>query len=205
MWWKLWRKHWRGLLIEMFAVFIGVSAAFAMDSYRERSEKSERRQQIVQLFLKDIADAEKRMEQQEKWEQTSPYTALFLKRYEAGEMPEVQFFQLPEFNSTQVWMGILQAGGGEVLDTETLRNLENLIILNEISISQHRLFNDIMREQVLSSIDNPATHFYDLETKKLRKSYAWLPYYLQQIQGLSKAVPGALANLRASLEAELKK
>ena len=200
MWWKLWRRHWQGLLIEMVAVFIGVSAAFALDSYRELQEKAERRQQVVELLLKDVIDAEKRLEESMKWVNESPMYGQFLEKLDTKQMPPLKYFALPDFNSTQIWITMLQSGGAAVIDVELLRDVENLIVLNDAWIAQNLQFNELNRTMLLPNLEQPAEHFYDLDTAMLRPKYAWYSYYLRTSLRMAQQVQAQLPVLKARLE-----
>lgn len=205
MWWKLWRRHWQGLLIEMVAVFIGVSAAFALDSYREHQEKAERRQQVVELLLKDVIDAEKRLEETLKWVNESPMYGQFLEKLDAKQMPPLKFFALPDFNSTQIWITMLQSGGAAVIDVELLRDVENLIVMNDAWIAQNLQFNELNRTMLLPNLEQPPAHFYDPDTAMLRPKYGWYPYYLRTSLQMTKQVQALLPTLKIKLEEQLQR
>ena len=205
MWWKLWRRHWQGILIEVLAVFIGVTGAFALDSYRESAEKAERRQQTLELMLKDVIDAEQRVAAGLAAAHQSEFVGGFLQALENGERPPLRFFWLEDFNSPQIWMSMLQAGGAEVLSVDTLRELENLIILNDIAIAQNRVFNQLVQLHLVPVLDQPAAFFYQTDTSKLRLQFGWYRYYLKNSLAMSEKVSQGLPKLRKALEAELER
>src|SRR3990167_3232516 len=135
MWRKLWRRHWQGLLIEMFAVFIGVSAAFALDNYRENKERAEKRQQFIELMQRDLQLLKTEVQRSKGAFDSGP-PGEWLAAYEAGKMPPLMAVLIPEANRSQVWLVLLQSGAAQTLDIQLLAQVEAYLLENELLVSQ---------------------------------------------------------------------
>ena len=109
---------------ELVLVFIGVYAAFWLNSYQQRQQDAERRDRIlasIEQTLREGIESSKinRAEQQE------PAAAEFRRALDAGEMPPLRPFVFITDYSPSDLATMLQSGGVQLLDLQTLRALRN--------------------------------------------------------------------------------
>jgi hypothetical protein len=109
---------------ELVLVFIGVYAAFWLNDYQQRRQDAERRDRIlasIEQTLREGIESSKinRTEQQE------PAAAEFRRALEAGEMPPLRPFVFITDYSPSDLATMLQSGGVQLLDVQTLRALRN--------------------------------------------------------------------------------
>ena len=109
---------------ELVLVFIGVYAAFWLSNYQQRQQDAERRDRIlasIEQTLREGIESSKinRVEQQE------PAAAEFWRAMNAGEMPPLRPFVFITDYSPSDLATMLQSGGVQLLDVQTLRALRN--------------------------------------------------------------------------------
>src|SRR6266481_9074129 len=111
-------------LAELILVFVGVYAAFWLNSYQQHREQVQRRDQILSYLeqrLQDGIDSVKRDGAQEEKQ-----VAEFQRALAAGEMPPLRPFAFfTDYNPADI-ATLLQAGGIELLDIKTLTVLREM-------------------------------------------------------------------------------
>jgi hypothetical protein len=170
-------SHFGRWVAELILVFVGVYAAFWLNSYQQRRQDAERRDQILASFeqqLREGIDSGKinRANQERR-------AAEFQHALEAGEMPPLQPFAFITDYSPSDWATMRQSGGVQLLDVQTLmavRNDESVIRWGLGDMARYQKLSD---ELIVPNLDQDVSFFYDPATKKLRKRFEIYPEALQ--------------------------
>src|SRR6266516_5929963 len=116
-------SHFGGWVAELVLVFVGVYAAFWLNNFQQHREDAQRRDQILasleQEFRKGIDSGKIVGAKQER------EAAEFRRALEAGEMPPLHSFVFTTDYSPGDFATLLQSGGIQLLDLETLTALRN--------------------------------------------------------------------------------
>jgi hypothetical protein len=108
---------------ELVLVFIGVSAAFWLNNYQQHQQEAKRRDQILaslERLLRDGIESGKVSAAKEEQE-----AAEFQHALDADQMPPLRPFVFTTDYSPGDFATLLQSGGIELLDVETLTALRN--------------------------------------------------------------------------------
>ncbi len=108
---------------ELILVFVGVYAAFRLNDYQQHRQDAERRDRIlasIEEQLREGIESGKinRANQERK-------AAEFQRALDAGEMPSLQPFVFTTDYSPTDWATMLQSGGVQLLDVQTLMAVRN--------------------------------------------------------------------------------
>jgi hypothetical protein len=162
---------------ELVLVFVGVYLAFWLNSYQQHQQDAERRDQILASLEQQLQQGiESGKINRAKQEQRA---AEFQRALDAGEMPPLQPFVFITDYSPSDWATMLQSGGVQLLDVETLmavRNDESVIRWGLSGMAHYQKLSD---ELIVSNLDQDISFFYDPATKKLRKRFEIYPDALQ--------------------------
>ena len=162
---------------ELILVFVGVYAAFWINNYQQRQQDAERRDQILasleQQLREGIESGKINRAKQER------RAAEFQRALDAGEMPSLQpFVFITDYSATD-WATLLQSGGVQLLDVQTLmavRNDESVIRWGLNDMARYQKLSD---ELIVPNLDQDISFFYDPVTRKLRKRFEMYPEALQ--------------------------
>src|SRR5437667_2744058 len=108
---------------ELVLVFIGVYAAFWLNNYQQHQQDAERRDRIlasIEQTLREGIESGKVNRAKEERE-----AAEFRRGLDAGEMPQLHPFVFTTDYSPGDFATLLQSGGIQLLDLETLTALRN--------------------------------------------------------------------------------
>jgi len=169
--------HFGRWVAEVILVFVGVYAAFWLNSYQQRQQDAERRDRILasieQLLRQGIESGKISRAKQER------RAADFQRALDAGEMPPLQPFVFITDYSPGDFATMLQSGGNQLLDLETLtalRNDESVIRWGLAGMARYQKLSD---ELIVPNLNQDISFFYDPTTKKLRKQFEIYPDALQ--------------------------
>ena len=169
---RLWR--W---LVELFLVFIGVYAAFWLNNYQQHQEEAKRRDQILasleQILREGIESGKVNAAKEER------VAAEFQRALNAGEMPPLHPFVFTTDYSPGDFATLLQAGGIELLDVETLTALRNDESVIRWGLSRMNHYQKLSDELIVPNLGQELSFFYDPSTKKLRERFEMYPDALQ--------------------------
>ena len=185
---------------ELVLVFVGVYAAFWLNNYQQRQQDAERRDQILasleQQLSKGIESGKINRAKQER------RAAEFQRALDAGEMPPLQpFVFITDYSATD-WATLLQSGGVQLLDVQTLmavRNDESVIRWGLNDIARYQKLSD---ELIVPNLDQDISFFYDPATKKLRKRFEIYPQALQATVKFANELERTHINLLKQIQAE---
>ena len=110
--------------LELFIVFVGVSAAFAVENYRDEREKDERRAAVYRALdreLRQMAETHGPVLQRQMTEQLATWDRAIAR----GEKPLPPSFRIPDAERppTGVWDAAVATGTIELLEPELMFEL----------------------------------------------------------------------------------
>jgi hypothetical protein len=162
---------------ELILVFVGVYGAFWLNNYQQHQQDAERRGQILaaleQQLREGIESGKINRANQER------RAAEFQRALDAGEMPPLQPFVFITDYSPSDWATMLQSGGVQLLDVQTLmavRNDESVIRWGLSGMARYQKLSD---ELIVPNLNQDISFFYDPTTRKLRKQFEIYPEALQ--------------------------
>ena len=162
---------------ELVLVFVGVYAAFWLNNYQQRQQDAERRDRILgsieQLLQQGIESGKINRAKQER------RAAEFQRALDAGEMPQLQPFVFITDYSPGDFATMLQSGGNQLLDLETLTALRNDESVIRWGLSGMARYQKLSDELIVPNLNQDISFFYDPATRKLRKQFEIYPEALQ--------------------------
>jgi len=162
---------------ELVLVFVGVYAAFWLNNYQQHREEAGRRDQILAALEQQLQEGiESGKINRAKQEQKA---AEFRRALGAGEMPPLEPFVFTTDYSPTDWATILQSGGVQLLDVQTLmavRNDESVIRWGLSRMARYQQLSDAL---IVPNLDQDISFFYDPATRKLRKRFEIYPQALE--------------------------
>lgn len=170
--WTEARQRFKDLLV----VFFGVYAAFLLNRFETDRRDAQRRGQIFDALEREVRANVDEMKQGVSAARVE--IDAFDRKLAAGEMPSLAVSYNNSSYSPSDDATLLQAGGIDVLDVQTLDELRKVNGLR-------RSFAASMRNQFELELMILGTHeggeFYDAETKQLKKHFTWYPVVLHQV------------------------
>jgi len=171
----LWRLgRW---MAELVLVFVGVYAAFWLNNYQQHLQEAKRRDQIlasIEQTLRDGIESGKINGAQEERQ-----AAEFQQALDAGEMPRLHPFVFTTDYTPIDLATLLQSGGIELLDVETLTALRNDESVIRWGLSRMAHYQKLSDELIVPNLDEDISFFYDPAAEKLRKRFEMYPEALQ--------------------------
>jgi hypothetical protein len=166
--------HWTA---ELLLVFVGVSAAFWLSNYQEHRQEAKHRDQIlasIERLLRQGIESGKLNAAREEQER-----AKFQRALEAGEMPALRPYVFTTDYSPGDFAALLQSGGVQLLDVETLTALRNDESVIRWGLSKLQRYQKLSDELIVPNLGRDLSFFYDPATGKLRKPFELYPEALQ--------------------------
>ena len=186
---------------ELVLVFVGVYAAFWLSNYQQHRQDAERRDRIlasIEQTLREGIESSKinRAEQQE------PAMAEFRRALAAGEMPPLRPFVFITDYSPSDLATMLQSGGVQLLDVETLRALRNDESVIRWGLARMARYQKLSDELIVPNLDRDVSFFYDPATRKLRQQFEIYPEALEATVKLANELEQTHAELLKQIQAE---
>jgi len=186
---------------ELVLVFVGVYAAFWLNSYQQHQQDAERRDRIlasIEQTLREGIESSKinRVSEQE------PAAAKFQRALNAGEMPPLRPFVFITDYSPSDLATMLQSGGVQLLDVQTLRALRNDESVIRWGLARMARYQKLSDELIVPNLDQDISFFYDPTTKKLRKRFEIYPEALQETVNLANDLERTHTELLKQIQAE---
>jgi hypothetical protein len=158
---------------ELVLVFVGVYAAFWLNSYQQHREDAARRDQILASFEQQLrVGIESGRTNRAKQEQRA---AEFRRALNAGEMPPLHPFVFTTDYSPVDWATMLQSGGVQLLDVQTIMAVRNDESVIRWGLSRLAWYQKLSDELIVPNLDQDISFFYDPSTTKLRKRFEIYP------------------------------
>jgi hypothetical protein len=105
--------------------------------------------------------------------------AGFRRALDAGEMPLLEPFVFITDYSPSDWATMLQSGGVQLLDVQTLMAVRNDESVIRWGLSRMAWYQKLSDELIVPNLDQDISFFYDPATKKLRKRFEIYPDALE--------------------------
>jgi hypothetical protein len=187
-------------LAELVLVFVGVYAAFWLSNYQQQHQNLQRRDQILASLERTLTEGiESGKTSRAKEEQRA---AEFQRALDAGEMPPLHPFVFTTDYSPGDFATLLQSGGIELLEVETLTTLRNDETVIRWGLSRMQHYQKLSDELIVPNLDQDASFFYDLVTKKLRNRFEIYPEALQATVTFARELERAHTDLLKRIKAE---
>jgi len=160
-------------MAELVLVFVGVYAAFWLNNYQQHRQDADRRDQILASLEQQLQEGIKSGKtNRAKQEQEA---AEFRRALDAGEMPPLHPFVFTTDYSPIDWATILQSGGVQLLDVQTIMAVRNDESVIRWGLSRMAWYQKLSDELIVPNLDQDISFFYDPVTKKLRKRFEIYP------------------------------
>jgi hypothetical protein len=158
---------------ELVLVFVGVYAAFWLSNYQQRGQDAERRDRILASIERTLREGIESNEISRAKQQQE--AAEFRRALDAGEMPPLRPFVFTTDYSPGDFAALLQSGGIQLLDLETLTALRNDETIIRWGLSRMTRYTKLSDELIMPNLDQDISFFYDPAPKKLRKRFEFFP------------------------------
>jgi hypothetical protein len=193
-------SHVGGWIAELVLVFVGVYAAFWLNSFQQRQQDAERRDRILASIERTLIEGiESNKTNRAKQEREA---AEFQRALDADEMPALRpFVFITDYNPGD-FATMLQAGGIQLLDLETLTALRNDESVIRWGLSRIARYQKLSDELIVPNLDQDISFFYDPATKKLRKRFEIYPEALQETVNFANQLERTHTQLLKQIQAE---
>jgi hypothetical protein len=187
-------------LAELLLVFVGVYAAFWLSNYQQRQQDQERHDRIlasIEQTLQEGIESNKisRAKQQQR-------AAEFRRALDAGEMPPLHPFVFTTDYSPGDFATILQSGGIQLLDLETLTALREDESIIRWGLSRMARYTKISDDLIVPNLDQGISFFYDPATKRLRTRFEFYPEALDATVRFANELERTHTKLLKRIQAE---
>jgi len=162
---------------ELVLVFVGVYAAFWLNNYQQRQQDQERHDRILASIEQTLREGIESNNVSRAKEQQQ--VAEFRRALDAGEMPPLHPFVFTTDYSPGDFATILQSGGIQLLELETLTALRKDESVIRWGLSGMARYQKLSDELIVPNLNQDISFFYDPTTKKLRKQFEIYPEALQ--------------------------
>src|SRR5215472_4258503 len=185
---------------ELLLVFVGVYAAFWLNNYQQRQQDQERHDRIlasIEQTLREGIESNKvsRAKEQQR-------VADFRCALDAGEMQPLPPFVFTTDCSPGDFATILQSGGIQLLDLQTLTALRNDESIIRWGLSRMARYTKLSDELIVPHLDQDISFFYDPATRKLRKRFDMYPQALDETVKFANELERTHTALLKQIQAE---
>jgi hypothetical protein len=186
---------------ELVLVFVGVSAAFWLSNYQQHRQDAERRDQILAFIEQTLSEGIESSKINRAREQ-EPEAAEFRRALDAGEMPPLRPFVFITDYSPSDLATMLQSGGVQLLDVQTLRALRNDESVIRWGLARMARYQKLSDDLIVSNLGQDISFFYDPATKKLRKQFEIYPKALEERVDFAHELERTHTELLKQIQAE---
>ena len=163
---------------ELVLVFVGVYLAFWLSNYQQHRQDAERRDRILAYIEQTLSEGIESSKANREKDQ-EPEAAEFRRALDAGETPPVRPFVFITDYSPSDLATMLQSGGVQLFDVQTLRALRNDESVIRWGLARMARYQKLSDELIVPNLDRDISFFYDQATKKLRKQFEIYPKALE--------------------------
>jgi len=144
-------------MAELVLVFVGVYAAFWLNNYQQHRQDADRRDQILASLEQQLQEGIKSGKtNRAKQEQEA---AEFRRALDAGEMPPLHPFVFTTDYSPIDWATILQSGGVQLLDVQTIMAVRNDESVIRWGLSRMAWYQKLSDELIVPNLDQDISFF----------------------------------------------
>ncbi|PYK12102.1 MAG: hypothetical protein DME65_05090 [Verrucomicrobia bacterium] len=186
---------------ELILVFIGVSAAFWLSNYQQHRQDAERRDQILGFIEQTLSKGIKSSKVNRAKEQ-EPEATEFRRAVDAGEMPPLRPFVFITDYSPSDLATMLQSGGVQLLDVQTLRALRSDESVIRWGLARMARYQKLSDDLIVPNLDKEISFFYDPATRKLRKQFEIYPKALEARVNFANELERTHTELLKQIQAE---
>lgn len=158
-------------LAELVTVFVGVYAAFLLNSYQVHRQERQRREQILAWL--DKVYSESAVQIRTETDTLRSRAEEFQRQVDAGARPRLTPLDINTDYDPADLAGLLQGGGFDLLEVKTIHGLRDVEGTFRLIVSLCRHDEQLSDSLVLPYADLDQAMFYDPVTKKLLRKYAW--------------------------------
>ena len=185
---------------ELVLVFVGVYAAFWLNNYQQRQQDQERHDRILGSIEQTLSEGiESNRDSRAKEQQQ---VAEFRRALDAGEMPPLHPFVFTTDYSPGDFATILQSGGIQLLELETLTALRKDESVIRWGLSGMARYQKLSDELIVPNLNQDISFFYDPTTKKLRKQFEIYPKALEERVDFAHELERTHTELLKQIQAE---
>jgi hypothetical protein len=185
---------------ELVLIFVGVYAAFWLNNYQQHRQDAERRDRILASIERTLREGIESNEISRAKQQRE--AVEFRRALDAGEMPPLRPFVFTTDYSPGDFATLLQSGGIQLLDLETLTALRNDETIIRWGLSRMTRYTKLSDELIVPNLDQDISFFYDPATKKLRKRFEIYPQALDETVKFANELERTHTELLKRIQAE---
>jgi hypothetical protein len=186
---------------ELVLVFVGVYAAFWLNNYQQHRQDAERRDRILAYIEQTLREGIESSKVNRAKEQ-EPEAVEFQRALDVGEMPPVRPFVFITDYSPSDLATILQSGGVQLFDVQTLRALRSDESVIRWGLQRMARYQKLSDELIVPNLDQDVSFFYDPTTRKLRKQFEMYPKALEARVSFAHELERTHAELLKRIQAE---
>lgn len=185
-------------VFELVIVFIGVTAAFALENARESSTEAKYHAAMIAALRPTLDDVIRHNLEFDN--EVVPKLAAFDAAIAAGDQPMLPIFR--EVNSerppTRAWDGLIASGAARALEPHLFFNLALFYTRQESFGERYVRYNDFTEQRVYGA-GHDASVFYDPATERLKLEFAAYVDRLRDLQVFNHAITRQAIELRDEL------
>ena len=188
------------LLFEIVIIFVGVTAAFALEAARQEREEAAYRDGMIAALIPTFNDFERHSRAFEQ--ETGAKIAAFDAALARGEQPKLPIYREPggERPPSRAWDGIVATGVSKALPPELYYELSRFYTRQE-SFGERYVRYAQMTEQQILSLGPEQRGIYDPASGELKPEYAAYVDRLRDLITVDKVLDVQARELRAKLGA----
>jgi hypothetical protein len=188
-------------IAELILVFVGVYAAFWLSNYQQHQQDAQRRDQILGFIEQTLSEGIESSKVNRAKEQ-EPEAAEFRRALDAGEMPPLHPFVFITDYSPSDLATMLQSGGVQLLDVQTLRALRSDESVIRWGLQRMTRYQKLSDDLIVPNLGQDISFFYDPATKKLRKQFEIYPKALEERVSFANELERTHTELLKQIRAE---
>ena len=159
---------------ELVLVFVGVYAAFWLSNYQQHRQDAERRDRILAYIEQTLSEGIESSKINRAREQ-EPEVAKFRRALDAGEMPPLRpFVFITDYSSTDL-ATMLQSGGVQLLDVQTLRTLRKDESVIRWGLQRMARYQKLSDDLIVPNLGQDISFFYDPATRDCEHNSRSIP------------------------------
>lgn len=183
---------------ELVIVFVGVTAAFALENMREHAAEKDYRTEMIAAMLPTLDDT---IRHNAAFEQdVTAKLAAFDADIAAGKEPALPFYR--ESNSerppTRAWDGLIASGAAKAIPPALFFRMSLFYTRQDSFGERYVRYNDFTEQRVLASGNDPSV-FYDHETHRLKPEFAAYVNRLRDLRAFGKTIAQQAIELHDAL------
>jgi hypothetical protein len=190
-------------LAELVLVFIGVYAAFWLSNFQQRQQQAKQRDQIrasLERLLEEGIDNTKTQAAKAAQE-----VREFQRALESGEKPKLRRFSFTtDYNPGDV-ATLLQSGGIELLDVNTLTALRDFESVVRWGLSRMTHYQKLSDELIAPNLGQESSFFYEDNGRQLRERFDIYPEALQARLDFFNELQQKQSQLLSQIQSERRK